>query len=157
MSAAARRTHLAQSSSLFSCAWVRTARMSCCPQNSKRVAKEAHRLTPRARRHHRDDVEPVGVAPEVISRDEFICGRLKPLALLPIDELPGLAERTGLSRLDLYEDERFAFQRNQVQLAPAGAIAPSEDVVSEPEQVTAGDSFAESTEKQMRRGHAQNV
>ena len=35
MSAAARRTHLAQSSSLFSCAWVRTPRMSNCPQNPK--------------------------------------------------------------------------------------------------------------------------
>ncbi len=126
-------------------------------RGSECIPVERDFLGPCARGYYRHDIEPVGVAAQIVSGDELIGRRLQPLALLPVHEFPGLPKCLGCPGLDLHEDQRISLEGDNVELAPAGAISTSENVETEVEEMPAGDSFAEPTGQYVRCRHTSNV
>ena len=127
------------------------------PKGSECISIKGYFLGSCARGYYGHDVEPVHIAAESESGDELVRRRLQPLALLPVHELPGLAKCRCCPGLDLHEDQRFSLERNDIDLAPAGAISTSENVEPEVEKMPAGDAFTESAGQNVRCRHTSNV
>ena len=139
----------------MACAHAARSRGGCA--SSECVAVKRHLLQSGARSDHGDDIKAIAELSQVVERYELLRGPAEDLLLLPVDELPWIAESTGSSRLDLDEDEGIGLDGYQVQLAGPPAKPAREDVIALLEEEPACDTLPEPALQKMWRSHTLNV
>jgi hypothetical protein len=100
-----------------------------------------------------NNIEAVSVLDKIVVGNKFLGRAAQFLLFLPVDKFPGLAKITRTARLHFHEYQGFAFERDNIQLPGAAAVAAGQDVESLPQKKSACDPFPLAPLKQVRCKH----